>query len=66
MELHQLGLELGIIGFMFLVAGTMFYIYIMATPNEDIPREYFFRIREPHIRQKRKLKEDAKKVEVEL
>ena len=58
---RQLLIELGIIGIIFLVAGIAFFIYIKATPAETIPDEYFFKVREPNIRKKRKLKEDAKR-----
>ena len=66
MDSHQLGIEMVIIIFIFVVAGIMFLTYIKAIPNEDIPREYFFKVREPYIRQKRKMKEEAKKMDVDL
>ena len=58
---RQLLIELGIIGYIFLVAGIVFYIYIKAVPNEVIPDEYFYKVREPNILKKRKLKEEARK-----
>lgn len=70
MESRQFLIELGIIAYIFLMAGIMFFIYIKATPNVDIPKEYFFKVREPHIRKKRKLMEEvekkAKKVNVDV
>ena len=61
MDKEQLLVEFGVIGIIFLVAGILFYIYIKATPNETIPDEYFFKVREQKIRQKRKLEQEAKK-----
>ena len=61
MEKQQLLIELGMIGIIFLVAGIAFFIYIKATPTETIPDEYFFKVREPNIRKKRQLKEEAKR-----
>ncbi len=39
----------------------VFIIYIKSVPDEVIPGEYFFKVRKPNIRRKRKLKEEAKK-----
>jgi len=61
MDKEQLLVEFGVVGIIFLVAGILFFIYIKATPNETIPDEYFFKVREPKIRQKRKLEQEAKK-----
>jgi len=61
MDKEQLLIEFGVIGIIFLVAGILFFIYIKATPNETIPDEYFFKVREPKIRKKRKLEQEAKK-----
>ena len=61
MDKEQLLVEFGVIGIIFLVAGILFFIYIKATPNETIPDEYFFKVREPKIRKKRKLEQEAKK-----
>ena len=58
---RQLILEFGLIGYIFLMAGIVFFIYIKSVPDEVIPDEYFFKVREPNIRRKRKLKEEAKK-----
>ena len=66
MDAHQLLIEFGIIGYIFLMAGIMFFIYLKAVPNEDIPKEYFFKVREPGIRKKRKLQEEAKKAAKKL
>ena len=61
MDKEQLLIEFGVIGIIFLVAGILFFIYIKATQNETIPDEYFFKVREPKIRKKRKLEQEAKK-----
>ena len=61
MDKEQLLVEFSVIGTIFLVAGILFFIYIKATPNETIPDEYFFKVREPKIRKKRKLEQEAKK-----
>ena len=61
MDKEQLLIEFGVIGIIFLVAGILFFIYIKAVPNETIPDEYFFKVREPKIRKKRKLEQEAKK-----
>jgi len=61
MDKEQLLIEFGVIGIIFLVAGILFFIYIKATPNETIPDEYFFKVREPKIRKKRILEQEAKK-----
>ena len=61
MDKEQLLIEFGVIGIIFLVAGILFFIYIKATPDETIPDEYFFKVREPKIRKKRKLEQEAKK-----
>jgi len=61
MEQKSLVIEFGLIGAIFLVAGILFFIYIKATPSEPIPDEYFFKVREPQIRKKRKLEEEARK-----
>ena len=58
---RQLIVEFGIIGYIFVIAGILFFIYIKATPDEVIQDEYFFKVREPNIRKKRQLKEEAKK-----
>ena len=61
MESRQLLIEFGMIAYIVLMSGIVFFIYIKATPNKDLPDEYFFKVREPKIRKKRKLKEEAKK-----
>ena len=61
MDKEQLLIEFGVIGIIFLVAGILFFIYIKATPDETIPDEYFFKVREPKIRKKRELEREAKK-----
>ena len=61
MDKEQLLIEFGVIGIIFLVAGILFFIYIKATPKETIPDEYFFKVREPKIRKKLKLEQEAKK-----
>ena len=69
MNQSQLLLEFGLIGYIFLVAGVVFMIFLKSTPKETIPPEYFFKIREPSIRKKRKLGEEAaakKKANIEL
>ena len=43
---HQLALELGLVVFMLLLAGILFFIYVKSMPNVDIPREYFRKVRE--------------------
>ena len=69
MNQSQLLLEFGLIGYIFLVAGVVFMIFLKSMPKETIPPEYFFKIREPSIRKKRKLREEAaakKKANIEL
>ena len=69
MNQGQLLLEFGLIGYIFLVAGVVFMIFLKSTPKATIPPEYFFKIREPRIRKKRKLREEAaakKKANIEL
>ena len=60
MDQRQLLIEFCIIAYIFLTAGLVFFIYIKATPKEVIPNEYFFKVREPRIRKKRKLEEASK------
>ena len=61
LQQRQLIVEFGVIAYIFVMAGILFFIYIKATPDEVIQDEYFFKVREPNIRKKRKLKEEAKK-----
>ena len=52
LQQRQLIIEFAIIGYIFLIAGILFFIYIKATPDEVIQDEYFFKVREPNIRKK--------------
>jgi hypothetical protein len=69
MEPAQLGLELAIVAITIILAVFFLYIYVKLSPKENIPREYFFKVREPKIRLKREAEaktKNALKSQVEL
>ena len=60
------GLEIGIMAVAIVVAVLGLYIYVRFSPAEkNIPPEYFFKVREPKIRQKREAEAKAKKAREE-
>ena len=58
---HQYGLEIGIMAAAIFLAVIGLYIYVrFSPPVENIPPEYFFKVREPRIRQRREAEAKAK------
>ena len=55
------GLEVGIMGLAIVMAVLGLYFYVRFSPDEKIPPEYFFKVREPQIRRRRENEAKAKK-----
>ena len=54
-------LEVGIMGLAFVMVVLGLYFYVRFSPEEKIPPEYFFKVREPQIRRRRENEAKAKK-----
>ncbi len=57
----HLGLEIGLIALAILLAILGLYLYVRFSPAEQIPSEYFFKVREPKIRERREREAKAAK-----
>ena len=54
-------LEVGIMGLAIVMVVLGLYFYVRFSPEEKIPPEYFFKVREPQIRRRRENEAKAKK-----
>ena len=65
-EVKNYGLEIGLMFAAILLAMFALYIYVRCSPPEkNIPPEYFFKVREPKIQQRRDTEAKAKRACVE-
>ena len=54
------GLEIGLMVLAIVLAIAALYVYVRLSPKVEIPAEYFFRVREAKVRQRRDLEAKAK------
>lgn len=58
---QEYDLEMAMMALAIVLAFIGLYFYVRFTPKEDIPADYFFKVREPKVRQRREAQAKAKK-----